>query len=74
MITASIFLVFYMHIGPTKLLKNGVSNIQFDVNKRFCPKFTNLNWDNSAKIEETITADKNSKDEEEDFRKKNKRL
>ena len=41
-IITSIFLVLRMHIKPTRLLKNNVLNVKFDVDKKLCPGSTSL--------------------------------
>lgn len=63
-----------MHIQLIKFLENRVSNAKFDANARLHLGFTNLNWDNSVKIEKTIIANKNNEDEEKNLWKKNKQL
>lgn len=72
MITAPIFLVLRIYIGPTRLLENSVSNAKFGANKRFRTGSTSLDWDDSTKIEEIIAMDKDDEDEKEDFREKNR--
>lgn len=69
MITAPISLVLYMHIGPTQLLENAAFNAKFDAEKRLCPRFTGLDWDDSNEIEEAIATDKKDKDEEDPLKK-----
>lgn len=63
-----------MYIGPTKLLEDNAPNYKFDKDRRFCIGFTGLNWDDSAKIEETITINKDNKNEIEDSWEKNRQL
>lgn len=74
MITVSIFLVFCMQIKSTIFLENGALNAKFDANKRLYLGFTNLNQNDSIKIEEVITIDKDNKNKEKDFQKRNKQL
>ena len=74
MITILILLIFCMHIGPTRFLEDGVPNAKFDANKRLRLDSTNLDWDDSAKIEETIVADKDNKNEKKDLWEKNRQL
>lgn len=61
-----IFLVIYMHIGPTRLLENSASNATFDKDKRLCTRSIGLDWDDNTKIKEAIATDKNNKNEEKD--------
>lgn len=66
-IIISILLVFYMYVGPTRFWENGALNTEFDTDRRLYLKSTGLDWDDGAKIEEAITANKNNKDKEKDF-------
>lgn len=74
MIAIPIFLVIYMYIRPTKLLKDGFSNTKYNSEKRFCRRYTDYKWGKSAEFEKTIVADNDNKDEVKDFKKKNKQL
>lgn len=74
MIFVPIFLVFCMHIRPTRLLKSGAPNTKFDVDGRLRTRSISLDWDDSAKIQEVITMEKDNKDKKKDFREKNKQL
>ncbi len=70
MITAPIFLVLYMHIGPTRFLEDGAPNTEFDADERLHIGSTGLDWDDCAKIAEAIAADEDDKDEKEDSGKR----
>lgn len=72
MIITLIFLVLCINIGPIRLLENSAFNAKFEVDKRLHAGSTGLDWDNSAKIEEAITADKDNKDKEKDFQNRNR--
>ena len=74
MITGPIFLIFCMHIGPTRLLEDSASNAKFDADGRLRLGSTNLDWDDSAKIMEAIAGDKDNEDEKKDHQEKNKGL
>ncbi len=74
MIIASILLVLHMHIGPTRVLKDGAPNVEFDTNGRLHTGSTDLDWDDSAKIEEAIFMDEDNKDREEDPWERNRQL
>ncbi len=41
-ITAPIFLVLHMHIGPTRFLKDGAPNAEFDTDRRLHTRSTGL--------------------------------
>ncbi len=73
MIIAPILLVFRMHIGPTRFIKNSALNAEFDPDGRLRTGSTGLYWDDST-VAEAIATIEDDKDEEEDRRKKNKRL
>lgn len=73
MITAPIFLVFHIYIRPTRLLENGTSNAEFDVERRFYPRSIGLDWDKRGKIKKTIIVNKNNKNEK-DLQEKNSQL
>lgn len=73
-ITAPIFLVFCMHIRPTRLLEDGTPNAECNVDKKPHLESIGLDWDDSDKIEEAIAVDKNNKDKKEDFQEKNRQL
>ncbi len=70
MITALIFLILSMHIGPTRFLEDGALNAEFDADRRLHTGSTGLDWDDSA-VAEAIAAVENDKDEE-DPREKNR--
>ena len=74
MITAPISLVLHIYIRLTKSLQNGTLNAKFDTKRKLYPGFTDLDWNDNAKIEEAITVNKYNKDEEKDPRKKNRPL
>lgn len=61
-----------MHNGPTKLLENNTYYANLDIDGRFHLRSTGLDYNNNAKIEEAIIANKDNKNKEENFRKKNK--
>lgn len=72
MITSPILLILHIYIGPTRFFKDGALNAKFDVDQKLCLGSTNLDQNDSGKIKEAITVDKDDKDEEEDPREKNK--
>lgn len=72
MITGLIFLILYMYIWLTKLLEDSIPNGKFDTDGRLCIGSTGLNWDDSNKIVETIAANKDNKDKEEDLWERNR--
>lgn len=74
MINNTIFLVLYMHIKPTRFRDNSTFNAKFDIEKRLYIGFTGLDQNDSCKIEEAITVNKNDKNEEDDPQEKNKQL
>lgn len=61
-----------MHIGPTKLFEDNALNTKFDKDKILYTRFTDLNWDDSAKIKEAIPVRKNNEDEIKDLWEKNR--
>lgn len=73
MITTSILLVLHIYIRPTRLLEDGALNAKFNTDKRLYPKSTGLGCDDSGKIEEAITANKDNKNEE-DPQERNRQL
>ncbi len=48
MIIAPIFLVFRMHIGPTRFLEDGAPNAEFDADGRLRTGSISLDWDDNA--------------------------
>lgn len=69
-IIATIFFVICMHIRPTRLLDNDISDAKFDTDNGLRIGFTNLDWDDSFKIEDIIAIDKDNKDKIKDPREK----
>lgn len=69
-IVIPIFLVICNYIELIKLLKDGVSNAQYDLEEKLCGGCANLDWSDSAKIEEAMTIIEDDKDEIEDFQEK----
>lgn len=63
-----------MHIGRTRLIKDGASNTKYDSKERLYRKYTCLNWSDSTKLEEALATDNNNKDEVEDLRAKSRWL
>ncbi len=74
MITAPIFQILRMHIGPTRLLEDSAPNTEFSANRRFRTRSTGLNWYDNTKIEEAIAIDKDDEDKKEDPRGRNRWL
>lgn len=72
MITTLIFLVFYMHIEPIRLLEDNAPIAKFDTDKKLYLDSTSLDEDDSIEIEEAITMDKDNKDKNEDLQKRNR--
>lgn len=71
MITNSIFLAIYIHIGSTKLREDGTSNVKYDTERRLCEGCISLDWGDDIKIKEAITINNDNKDEVKDPWKKN---
>lgn len=71
-ITIPIFLIFYMHIGLTRLWKNNTPNTKFDADEKLRSESTGLEWDDSTKIKKAILANKDDENQEEDLRKRNR--
>lgn len=64
-----IFFVLRIHIEPTRLLKDGASNAEFDADKKLRLRSINLARDDNGKIKEAITMNKVNKDKKKDLQK-----
>lgn len=63
-----------MHIRQNKLLKNGIFTANYNLKKKLCKKFADLDWDNNKKIEKTMAKTKDNEAKAKNFWKKNKKL
>lgn len=63
-----------MHIGPTRLFENGVSNSQYDLESRIYRKYGGLDSGDGAKIVASMAAINDNKNKVQDLRKKIRQL
>ena len=63
-----------IYIGLTRLLYDGVATPNYDLEKKLCKEFQNLDWSNDKKIVEAVVTAKNNKDKAKNPQKKNKKL
>lgn len=61
-----ILLTISMNIGPTKLLKFDLTNAKYDSKRRLCEGYTGVDLDDDGKIKETMAADNDKNDDNED--------
>ena len=61
-----ILLIIGMHIGPTRLLKVGPPNAQYDSEGRLRERCTGADWGDDGEIEEAMAADDDEDDDEKD--------
>ena len=68
-----IFLIIYMHIALTRLLKVGLSNTKYNLEEKICEGCIDENWGDNGEVEEAMAADNDDNDDKEDFQDKNRR-
>lgn len=59
-----------MYIKPIKLLETDFFNIEYDLKKKLCKRYTNADEGDKNKIEEAMVADNNKDNDKKDFLKK----
>lgn len=65
-----IFLTIGVYIKPTRLLKVGLPNTKYNLEKKFCKGCTSIDWSDNHQIKKAIAMDNNKNNDKEDFKKK----
>lgn len=61
-----IFLTISMYIGPTRLLKVDLPNVNYNFEGGLRERYTNADWSDYSEIKEAIAADNNENNDEKD--------